>query len=155
KEEIQKLATTLEAFTGLTTPVGPGFAKGPGGKGPKGDGFKGGKKGDGKKGPFKGPILEVQQTLDELNVTGSRRDRADQVLRTHQARFRRYEEVTRAELMIELKDVLVEDDYRILKSAVDQPVDGPFPKKGPPGKGGFGKGPFGGKGPPAKGLSAT
>jgi EF hand len=141
KEEIRKLATTLESFAALT---GGG---GPGGGGPGGGGPGGGPKGPPGKGGLKGIAADAQRTLDDLNVTGDARDKADRVLKTHQDKVRRFEDVARAELILEMKDVLSEDDYRAFKTALNLP-----PGKGPPGgKGfdgkGFGKGPFG-KGPP-------
>ncbi len=65
KEEVRKLATAMEAFTGLTA---PGDAKGFGPKG--GFGF------GGPKGGPKGPGAAVQRTVDDLNLTGKTRDKA-------------------------------------------------------------------------------
>jgi hypothetical protein len=119
REEIRKLATTLESFLGLAGPDGPapGF-------GPKGFG-KGGFKG-----PFKGPVGEVQRTLDDLNVTGPARDKADRVLRAQQEKLRRFEELIRAELLVQMKELLSDEDYRLLTTAVDRP-NGPPGFKGP------------------------
>src|SRR5262249_5544150 len=82
KEEIRKLATTLEAVAGLTGNPGGGPPPGGFGKGPP----KGGPKG-----APKGAAGEVQRTLDELNVTGPARDKADRALRAHQDKMRRFE----------------------------------------------------------------
>jgi hypothetical protein len=124
RNEITKLATTLEAFTNLTggaAPPGPPGAppKGPPGKGP---GPKGG--------AFKGPVGEVQRTLDEMNVTGATREKADRLLRTQQDKLRRFEELQRAEIVMQMKDVLEDEDYRVLKAALDRPP-GPPAFKGP------------------------
>jgi hypothetical protein len=123
KDEIRKLATTLESFAGLTgnNPGGP-----PPGGPPPGAFAKGGPKG----GALKGPAGEVQRTLDELNVNGPTREKADRVLRAHQDKIRRFDEVARAELIVQMKDVLNEEDYRVFKSALDRPF-GPPGGKGP------------------------
>jgi hypothetical protein len=124
KEEIQKLATTLEAFAGLAGNGGPGgpppgvLAK----DGPKGGPPKGG--------PFRGAANDVQRTLDDLNVSGPVRDKADRALRAHQDKIRRFEELARAELIMQMKDVLNEEDYRVFKSALDRPA-GPPGGRGP------------------------
>src|SRR5262249_35501749 len=91
KDEMRKMATALESFAGLTggnAPAaiakGPPQGGGPGGVAPKG------------KGAAKGFAGDVQRVLDDLNVTGSSRDKADRVLRAHQDKTRRFEELTRA-----------------------------------------------------------
>jgi hypothetical protein len=123
KSEIAKLATTLEAFTNLTGNGGLPPGAPPKGPGPKGFGPKGG--------AFKGAAGEVQRTLDDLNVTGTTRDKADRALRAHQDKMRRLEELARSELILQMKEVLNEEDYRVLKSALDR-APGPPPFKGPP-----------------------
>jgi hypothetical protein len=122
KDEVRKLATTLESFVELTGAAG----RGPGG------GFKGGgpRGGPPKGGAFKGAAAEVQRTLDDLKVNESTRDKANRALRAHQDKVRRFEELSRAELMLQMKDILTEEDYRTLKSALDRPA-GPPAFKGP------------------------
>jgi hypothetical protein len=125
RDEIRKLATTLEAFAGLTTPAGPVGAKGPGGfkgDGPKGFGLKGAPK----------SVAEAQRTLDDLNITGAAREKADRVLQKQADKLKKFDELSRAELVLEMKAVLADDDYRAFKAALDVP-GGP--------KGGFKKGP--------------
>jgi hypothetical protein len=125
REELTKLARTLAAFTEFAGPGGPGGPGGgppPGVFGPKGGGPKGG--------AFKGAVGEAQRTLDDLNITGSTRDKADRALRLQQDKLRRFEELTRAELMLQMKDVLNEEDYRLFKTALDRP-GGPPGFKGP------------------------
>jgi hypothetical protein len=101
-------ATTLEAFAWLTGAAGPGG--GPKGGGPKGGGFKGGG--------------EIQRTLDDLPITGKTRDNADRLLRAHQGKLRRLEELSRAELAMQMRDVLNEEDYRTFKAALDRAPGG-------------------------------
>lgn len=127
RSEIVTLATTLESFADLTgggQPGGPGGGKG----GPKGDGFKGGPP---KGGLAKGSIGEAQRTLDELNLAGQTREKADRVIRTQQDKQKKFDEQLRAQMVSQMKDILNDDDYRIFKSAMDR-----FPpKKGGPGAG--------------------
>src|SRR5690348_7137599 len=115
REEIGKLATALESFANLT-----GGGQGPGGKGPKGgpkgDGFKGGPFAKG--GPPKGAIGEAQRTLDDLNLSPPTRDRAERIVRTQQDKLKKFDELTRAEIVLQMKDVLNADDFRIFKSAL-------------------------------------
>jgi hypothetical protein len=126
RDEIRKLATTLEAFAGLTAPGGPGgAAKGFGGfkgDGPKGFGLKGAPK----------SVAEAQRALDDLNVTGPTRDKADLVLQAQSDKLKKIDELSRAELVVKMKEILKDDDYRAFKAALDAP-GGP--------KGGFKKGP--------------
>lgn len=120
RAESSKLAATLESFAGLTGGGIPGGGL-PGGAGPGGKG-----KGGPPKGALKGPAAEVQRTLDDLNVTGPARDKADRALRAHQDKMRQFEELWLSELFSQMKDTLNEEDYRSLKSALDRP-----PFKGP------------------------
>ncbi len=125
KDEIRKLATTLEAFVGI---AGNGGAQdGKKGDGPKG--FKG--KGGGPK-----SVEEAFRALDDLNVTGKTRDRADRLVRGIQDKFKKYEDDLRVDLVQKMKDVLNDEDYRAFKTAMDRPpFEPPFggpKKKGPP-----------------------
>jgi hypothetical protein len=123
RDEIRKLATTLEAFVGF---AGGGPPDGKKGDGPKG--FKGG-------GP-KGAGGEALRALDDLNITGKTRDRADRVVKGYQDKLKKFDELSRAELVLQMKDVLSPEDHRAFKDAVDRPPPGPpgfgGPKKGPP-----------------------
>lgn len=126
KAEIQKLATTLESFAGLTGGGnGPGF--GQKGGGPKGDGFKG----------AKGPAGEVLRALDDLDLRGKTKDKAQSIATAHQEKLRRFEELTRAEVIMQLKEVLNDQDYRSFKDTLDR---GPFQKGFDKGGKGFGGG---------------
>ena len=122
KDEIRKLATTLESFASLTGGGGP-----PNG-GPKGGGFGGG--GFGKGGP-KGAAGEVQRALDDLNLAAATRDKADRAVKASANRMKKFDEVTRAELMLQMKDILNEEDYRSVKASLDREPGAP--KKGPKG----------------------
>jgi EF hand len=122
KDEIRKLATTLESFTNLVSLNGPGDGKGGKGFGPKGP-----------KGPLKGAVkgaTEVQRTIEELNLVGATRDKADRLFRAYQEKVRRTEEIARADLVVAMKDVLTDGDYRVFKSSVDFQT-GPPAGKGP------------------------
>lgn len=124
RSEITKLATTLEAFTSF-------IGGGPGGGGPPGAFGKG--KG-GPKGILKGPAADARRVLDEMDLTAATRIKADRAIRASQEKLRRFDEVARAELALELKGILKEEDYRVVKDALDRPP-------GPPGPPGFEKGP--------------
>ncbi len=126
KDEVRKLATTIESFASLTGGGGPGFG-----------GPKGGPKGGLKSGP------EVQRALDDLDLRGKTRDKAQEVATAHQEKLRRFDELARAEVVMKMKDVLNEDDFRTFKSAVER---GPE-QKGFGGPKGFGKGGPKGGGP--------
>ena len=121
RSEITKLATTLEAFTA--------FAGGPGGPPP---GAFGKGKG-GPKGAPKGPAGDARKALDDMDLPAATRDKADRVLRASQEMHKRFDEVARAEIMLEMKNILKEEDYRMLKETLDRPPGPPgFFKKGPP-----------------------
>jgi hypothetical protein len=120
RDEIRKLAATLEAFVGFAGGGPPDGKKGDGPKGFKGGGPKGGN--------------EALRALDDLNITGKTRDKADRLVRTYQDKLKKFDELSRAELVLQMKDVLSPEDHRAFKDAVDRPPGPPFggPKKGPP-----------------------
>ena len=79
-------------------------------------------------------IGEAQRTIDELNLTGATREKADRVIRTQQDKQKKFDELSRAEMIVQMKDALSDDDYRIFKSAMERfpPKKGfPGPKGGP------------------------
>jgi hypothetical protein len=131
REEVRKLAETLEAFVNLT------------GGGAQGGGFGGGFKGDkgGPKGDKGGKGAEVRKALDDLDLQGATRDKADKFVRTYQDKLKKFEETTRAELLVQMKDVLNDADYRAFKAAIDRPgpkgkgPNAPPPPPPPPGPG--------------------
>jgi hypothetical protein len=109
KAEIEQLASTIaqDARAGVRP---PGFGGGPfGGKGPPG-GFKG-------KG---GPGGFEQRALDELNLTGKTKDKAEAVLRTHQENVRKLVELARSDLLVKMKDVLSDQEYKTFKESMDR-----------------------------------
>jgi hypothetical protein len=103
REEIRTLAQTVDAFIELS--AGPG---GPGG---------------GPKGPKGGP--NFKKAVDDLKLTGKAQDRVKGILKAHQDKIRRFEELAHAELLVQMKDVLSEADFRIFKAAVDRPPGPP------------------------------
>jgi len=128
--EITKLASTLEAFTALTS------------GGPQPGGFKGGfakggfatggpKGGPGGPGAPKGPAGDARRTLDDLDLAGATREKVDRVLRAAQEKQRRFDEVTRAAILLEMKDILKADDYRVLQDAISRPPGAPPFEQGP------------------------
>jgi EF hand len=120
KEEIRKLAVTLESLVGLANPGGRGgFLAALGDRPPR---------------PAGGPRgREIQRTLDELELKGKTRDRAELLLRAHEDKLRTFEQANRAELVSQMKDVLNEKDYQAFKSALERlPAPPPFAGPRPP-----------------------
>ena len=104
KDEIRKLAVTLESFTGLT-----------------GGGRFGGFAGGPPRGPGPRPGGEVQRTLDELNLTGETKDKAQALARAYEDKIRRFVDSARKDAIAQMKGVLSEDDFKALKTALDRP----------------------------------
>jgi hypothetical protein len=116
KDEVRKLATTLESIVGLAGPAGP---RG-GGPGKFAPGF----------GPGGGP---VQLALDELNLSGMAKEKAAEVAKAHQERVRKLQQLIRADLMLRMKEVLSEKDFQSFKTAMEgQGGPPPFLRPRPP-----------------------
>jgi hypothetical protein len=117
KAEIQQLASTIaqDARSGVRA---PGFGGPGGGKGPPA-GFRG-------KG---GPGGFEQQALNELNLTGKSKDKAEAVVRTHQENVRKLVELARSDLLLKMKDVLSDQEYKTFKENLERR---PNPPPGPP-----------------------
>jgi hypothetical protein len=120
RDEITKLASTLEAFTSLTA----------GGFGPPSPFAKGGPKG-GPKGLAKGPAARAQRAIDDMDLPRATRDKVDRALRASQEKQRRFDEVARAEIMLEMKSILKEKEYREFEAALDRPPGAPPFADGP------------------------
>jgi hypothetical protein len=107
KGEIDKLASTIaeDRRAGVAT---PGFGGGRFAGGADG-GFKG-----------KGPGAFEQRALNELNLTGKSKERADSILKAHQDNVRKIVDIARSDLLVKMKDVLSEQDYKSFKEALDR-----------------------------------
>lgn len=125
RDEVRKLAATVESFAGLLGPRGPGAGPGPVGR----PGF----------GPGPGrPDDAIQRTLNDLPLTGETKEKATHALRAHQEKLRKFHDTARAELLAEMKKVLSGDDYRAFAAEIDRQ---PRPPLGPnAGRPGFGRG---------------
>src|SRR4051812_43058575 len=114
------LAGLVLVVTAVAQPPGGGVGQpGKGGKSPKG---KGGFK-DGKGGPKDAKALE--RVLDEMNLSESKREVAGAVVRGYAADLRRLSDLARADLLLKMKDVLSESEFRRLREAADVVRDGP------------------------------
>jgi hypothetical protein len=115
RDEVRKLVTAIESFVDFTAPGGPG---GPGKGGPKG--------------PPKGPPgANAQRALDDLEISGKTREKAEEIVKSHRDKLRRMEDVARADLLIQMKEVLSEKEFNEYKISLGNQPGGP-PKKGPP-----------------------
>jgi hypothetical protein len=114
KEEVVQLANLLQSVAGLAGPAGPGGfgAKG----GPFGAGFAA-------KGAF------LQQAVDDLNLTGTAKEKATALVKAHQEKVRKFQDQAHADLLRQMKEVLSEEDYKAFKAATDRPPGALF---GPP-----------------------
>jgi hypothetical protein len=107
KDEIRNLANGLEAFIGLATPAGPP-GPGPGGL----------------------ASVDLRRALDDMRLTSTAKDKAAQLLKAHDDKLRRLQELARAELVMEMKEILNEEDYKSFKAAARR-RPGPPPKGAP------------------------
>jgi hypothetical protein len=98
---IAAVLVTLAA-NGQPPPFGP--------KGPKGD-----------KGKFKAKVnTNSEQLLDDLKLTEAQRAKARDILRAHDDKMRQTVRQARADLLVQMKDVLSESDYKVFKDELDQ-----------------------------------
>ncbi len=122
KDEIKKLAADLGS--------GFGGRGGPGGFNPFGGGPPGG-------GAFPSGGFRrggVEGALEGLKLTDKKKETAEAVLKAHQENVRKLTDLARADLLLKMKDVLSEEEFKTFKEALDRP------------SGGFGDRGFGGGG---------
>jgi len=132
RDEIRKLAGTL-AREGLPAAFGDAFAGGRGGFGPGGfgpggfggfGGGKGGPKGFGGKGNF-GPG-GLERTITDLNLSSKTKDKAEALVKAHEENVHRLLELARTDLLVKMKDVLSEQEYKTFKAAVERQPRAPI-----------------------------
>ncbi len=121
KDEIKKLSTTLAQDRQRPGAGG----RGPGGRGPGGFGPGGG----------------AQRAVDDLSLSGSKKDKAEEVLKGYQESVRKLMDLAHSDLLLKMKGVLSDEEYTKFKAALDR---GPGRGPGGPGFGGPG---FGGPRP--------
>src|SRR5690242_16126096 len=62
----------------------------------------------------------VERIVNDLNLSGRQKDQADEALRAYQDNLRKLTELARADLLLKMKDVLSDRDYRTFKEALDR-----------------------------------
>jgi hypothetical protein len=112
KDEIKKLATELArngSFRGFDGRGGPGegFRRGPGGRFLPGNGLP--------------PGGEIERALADLRLADKKKDQAEAAVRAHQENARKLMDVARADLLVKMKGVLSEDEFKTFKAAVAPP----------------------------------
>jgi hypothetical protein len=110
KDEIRKMASTLGQDT---------FAGAFGGRRGAGAGFGGPKGRFGGGGPRGGPGAP-QAALADLNLSGKTKEKAEAVLKTHQESVRKLLEMTRSDLLVKMKDVLSEQEFKTFKANLER-----------------------------------
>jgi len=88
----------------------------------------------GPKGPPGGPGGGLERIVDDLNIPESKRDTALAAVRGHQADLRRLTDLARSDLLVKMKEILSDEQFRSFRSAID-----PLPGS-PGGRGGRGLG---------------
>jgi EF hand domain-containing protein len=121
QEEVKKLAADL-----ARDPTFPGFAdrRGPG------DGF--GPRGRGGRGGF-GPGGGLERALSDLKLPDKKKEAAEAIVRAHQAGIPKLMDLARADLLLKLKGVLSEEEFKNIKASLDRaPGFGARPPVPPP-----------------------
>ena len=62
----------------------------------------------------------VERIVNDLNLTGKRKDQADDALRAYQDNVRRLTDLARADLLLKMKEVLTDRDFRSFKEALER-----------------------------------
>jgi hypothetical protein len=112
REEIKKLATTPGGFRargGFGFGIaGPGLgAPGLFGPGPRGPGS-----------------ADIEGVVDDLKLSGKKKDRALAAVKAHQENVRKLMDQSRAELLQKMKEILSEEEWKDFKAALDRPRGG-------------------------------
>jgi hypothetical protein len=116
KDEIRKMANTLgrDTFAGEF-----GRGRGPGG------GFGGGFGPGGRFGGFggfgpRGGAGGAQAALADLKLSGKTKEKAEAVVKANQENVRKLLELARSDLLVKMKDVLSEQEFKTFKAALDR-----------------------------------
>jgi hypothetical protein len=128
----QKGGPGAKGKTGAKAKRGEVFQPGPGGRGRGGPGGRGGPR-DGF-GP--GPGDGVQRALDSLNLSGTKKEKAEAVVKAYQDDVRKLTDLAHSDLLLKMQDVLSEQEFKRFKEVADR-RPGPGPG-GPGGRGGRG-----------------
>jgi hypothetical protein len=110
KDEVRQLATRLAANPGRFGggPVRVGVGPGPGARGGIDFDFR------------SGPDA-VEAVVDDLKLSGKKKEQAMAVVKVHQENLRRLTKQARAELLQKMKEVLSEEEFNDFKAALDRP----------------------------------
>ena len=84
----------------------------------------------GPKGPPGGPGGGLERIVDDLNIPESKRDTVLAAVRGHQADLRRLADLARSDLLIKMKDILSDEQFRSFRSAIEPGPGGPFGRGG-------------------------
>src|SRR5262245_27754156 len=133
QDEIRKLATTLAAAPG--EPGGPGFGFGPGlrkadvrvgaaGPAPGLPAPPPGFPGPVFAGPGFPPLGDMAGVVDDLKLSGQKKDQALAAVKAHQEDVRKLMDKARAELLAKMKDFLSEEELNDFQAALDRPRGG-------------------------------
>jgi hypothetical protein len=73
------------------------------------------------KGPPDGPGGGLERIVDDLNLSDAKRDQALAAVRGHQADIRRLTDLAQSELLIKMKDLLSDEQFRSFSTATEPP----------------------------------
>jgi hypothetical protein len=129
RDEVRKLAASMAAVPPAFGGGRPDFRTGPGPLPPPGAGPR----------PGAGPDV-VEGVVDDLRLSGKKKDQAMAAVKAHQENVRKLMEQARAEVLQKMKEILSEEELKDLEAALDRPrgvtvifgpPDGPRPGIGP------------------------
>lgn len=106
KDEIKALAAKLQR---------EGFA-GPGGRG-RGDGFRGRPGGPSGFGP---PGAGLERTLGDLKLSDKKKETAEAAVKAYRENVRKLTDLARADLLLKMKDVLSDEEFKKFKEAAER-----------------------------------
>jgi Spy/CpxP family protein refolding chaperone len=82
-------------------------------------------------GPPAGPGAQLDRALDDLKLADARKAKADEVLKAHHEKVRKFLDQAHEDLLQQMKKVLSEEEYKQFKESVENPRPG-GPPPGPP-----------------------
>jgi hypothetical protein len=123
RDEVKKLAADLarDGFRGFD-----GFGGGRGGFGPGGFGGRGGFGPPAGFGP--GPGTRADQALNDLKLNDKTKDKAEAIIKAHEESVRKLLDLARGDLLLKMKDVLSEQEYKNFKDALERQPGPPGPR---------------------------
>jgi hypothetical protein len=125
RDEVKKLAADLarDGFRGFD-----GFG-GRGGFGPGGFGGRGGPGGFGPPPGFgPGPGARADRALNDLKLSDKTKDKAEAIIKAHEESVRKLLDLARGDLLLKMKDVLSEQEYKNFKDALERQPGPPGPR---------------------------